>query len=502
MKRREFLESMIAAGVMAGSGLEALAGEKKQPNIVWIFSDDHSYQALGAYGSRLAQLDPTPNIDKLAEEGMLFERCYVENSICAPSRATLLTGKFSHLHGKKTNKGGFNYDQQLFPKLLRENGYQTAMIGKIHLSGQPQGFDYWEVLPGQGRYYNPTFRTAQGRTRYKGYTTDIITDRALRWLKQKRDPNNPFMLMLHHKAPHRRWLPAERHMDKYADTHIPEPETLFDDYQTRGTAAHKQDMTIAETMRMQKDLKVNTNRPEAADGQYERRNKYYQEHKDELKGRDLVRWKYQLYMKDYLRCIRALDENVKRVLDYLEESGLAENTVVMYSSDQGFYNGEHGWFDKRFMYEESFRSPLIVRWPGVVKPNSSCDALVQNIDFAQTFLDIADIPIPRNMQGRSIVPLLKGRTPRDWRDYLYYHYYEYPAVHSVRKHEGIAGRRFKLIRFYGKGVPGGEEWEFYDLRKDPREVNNVYGNPEYAAQIEEMKAELKRLKKQYKVSGK
>jgi len=500
MKRRNFLKSMAVAGVGSCMGGGALAAKGKRPNIVWIFSDDHSYQTIGAYGGRLAKLNPSPNIDRIAAQGMRFDKCYVENSICAPSRAALLTGKLSHLHGKKTNHGGFNQDQQTFPKILRKNGYQTAMIGKIHLPGKMQGFDYWEVLPGQGAYVNPKFITEEGETHYNGHVTDVITDRALRWLKEERNPEKPFMVMIHHKAPHRNWHPAARHMDKYADTHIPEPETLFDDYSTRGTAAHTQWMTIDKSMLLGFDLKVNTENPDSVKGQYERRNQYYKEHKDELKGKDLVKWKYQLYMKDFMRCTWGVDENVGRVLEYLEEAGLDENTIVMYSSDQGFYMGEHGWFDKRFMYEESFRTPLIVRWPGVVKPGSVNKDLVQNIDFAETFLDIAGAPIPDDMQGRSIVPLLKGEKPKDWRDSLYYHYYEYPdRSHNVRRHEGVATERYKLIRFYGKDVPGGEEWELYDLKKDPRELKNVYGNPEYSEVVQELKGELEKLRMKYKV---
>ena len=467
-----------------------------RPNILWIFSDDHSYQTIGAYGGRLQSLNPTPNIDKLAAEGMRFDRCYVGNSICAPSRATLLTGLHSHLNGKIDNAGPFNHDQQQFQKILRKNGYQTAMVGKIHLPGKMQGFDYWEVLPGQGRYVNPNFITEEGKTQYTGYVTDIITDKALDWLQNKRDPQKPFMLMVHNKAPHREWEPAKRHMNLYADIQIPEPPTLFDDYATRTTAAHEQDMTIAKTMRMKEDLKVG---PEYAtpDSQYLRRNEWFAANNPA--GDDLTRWKYQIYMKDFLRCVKAVDENVGRLLDYLEESGLDENTIVMYSSDQGFYMGEHGWFDKRFMYEESFRTPLIVCWPNVVKPGSVNTDLVQNIDFAETFLDIAGAPIPESMQGRSIVPLLRGTTPADWRKSLYYHYYEYPAVHSVRRHEGVFDGRCKLIRFYGMDVPNGAEWELFDIQTDPAELKNIYTDPAQKDRIATLEKELQRLKTLYRV---
>jgi arylsulfatase A-like enzyme len=370
------------------------------------------------------------------------------------------------------------------------------MVGKIHLSGKMQGFDYWEALPGQGKYVNPTFVTEGDDAVYEGYTTDIITDRALNWLEIKRDKNKPFMLMIHHKAPHRNWIPAERHMDKYADIEIPEPDNLFDDYSTRTTAAHGQAMEIDRAMSMGKDLKTDGSE-KAQQGQYARRNKYFAE--NTLEGKELVKWKDQTYLKDYLRCTWAVDENVGRVLKSLKEQGLEENTIVMYSSDQGFFMGEHGWFDKRFMYEESFGTPLLARWPGVIKPGSVNSDLVQNIDFAETFLDLAGAPIPDDMQGRSIVPLLTGKTPPDWRTSLYYHYYEYPGGHSVRRHEGVADKRYKLIRFYGVDVPNGEEWEFYDLETDPSEMNNTYNNPENAAKVAEMKKELDRLKVYYKV---
>ena len=395
---------LIMIFVLTPSWLTADAGSR--PNIVWIFSDDHSYQTIGAYGGRLESLNPTPHIDRLAREGMVFERAYVANSICAPSRATLLTGKMSHLCNKFTNRGGFDQSQQTFPKLLQKSGYQTAMIGKIHLDGKMQGFDYWEVLPGQGKYNDSTFITDEGEKKYPGsYATDIITDKSLEWLRENRNTNKPFMLMIHHKAPHRPWIPKPEHMDKYQNDTIPEPSNLFDDYATRGTAAPDQKMSIDINMSLPRDLKVVQER-NGLTGQYAHRNKYYA--KNEPTGRDLVKWKYQIYMKDYLRCIWSLDENIGRVLDYLKESGLDKNTVVMYSSDQGFYMGEHGWFDKRFMYEESFRTPLIVRWPGATEPGTRNEALVQNIDFAQTFLDIAGAPIAASQRERPVLPPLRG----------------------------------------------------------------------------------------------
>ncbi|MGE4489253.1 MAG: sulfatase [Kiritimatiellales bacterium] len=468
------------------------------PNIVWIFSDDHAYQAIGAYGGRLQALNPTPNIDRIANEGMRFDRCYVANSICGPSRATLLTGKFSHMNGQLDNQAPnqFDHNQQQFQKVLQENGYQTAIIGKIHLDGTLQGFDYWDVLPGQGKYINPAFISQNGRKRYPGYVTDIITDKAVTWLKSRRDPSRPFMLMVHQKAPHRSWLPAARDMTRYEDVEIPEPANLFDDYATRTTAAHEQEMSIGNDMMTGADLKIG---PKYAvpGGQFEARNTWFAEHQP--KGRDLVKWKYQTYMKDYLRCIWSVDEGVGKILQTLKDQGLDENTIVLYSSDQGFYLGEHGWFDKRFMYEESFRTPLLARWPGHIKAGSVNTDLVQNIDFAETFLDLAGAPIPADMQGRSIVPLLKGKTPKDWRTSLYYHYYEYPKPHHVRPHEGVADQRYKLIRFYSDDLPEGEEWELYDLEKDPSEMNNLFTNPEYADTVQRLKKELARLRKEYQV---
>jgi arylsulfatase A-like enzyme len=472
------------------------AEASSRPNIIWIFSDDHAYQAIGAYGGRLQPLNPTPNIDRLASEGMRFDRCYVANSICAPSRATLLTGKFSHMNGKYDNRDEFDHNQEQFQKILQKNGYQTVMVGKIHLNGKMQGFDYWDVLPGQGEYNDPVFVSEEGKTKSTGYVTDIITDKSLDWLANKRDPQKPFMLMIHQKAPHRTWIPAEREMSRYEDIEIPEPTNLFDDYSTRTTAAHEQDMSIEKTMSLVNDLKVG-GKYAVPGGQFAARNEWYAANKPE--GKDLVKWKYQLYMKDYLRCVWSVDESVGRVLQALKDMGLDENTIVMYSSDQGFYLGEHGWFDKRFMYEQSFRTPLLARWPGKIKPGSVNTDLAQNVDFAETFLDLAGAPIPADMQGKSLVPLLKGKTPSDWRTSLYYHYYEYPGTHSVRRHEGVENSRYKLIRFYGKNVPNGEEWELYDLKNDPQEMNNLYNNPESAALVQDLKKELGHLKELYKV---
>ncbi|MEM9444507.1 MAG: sulfatase [Verrucomicrobiota bacterium] len=480
------------------------------PNIVFLFTDDHATQAISAYGGRLAEIAPTPHFDKLANEGVLFQRCMVTNSICGPSRAVIQTGKHSHLNGFKTNEVRFDGSQQTFPKLFQKGGYQTAIIGKWHLVSKPQGYDHWDILPGQGHYYNPDFIKEDGKYRVNGYVTDIITEKAIKWLSEERDPNKPFILMVQHKAPHREWSPALEYLNAFDDVSIPEPDTLFDDYSGRGTAAREQDMSIAITMEWGKDLKVKefeeakkplTKRilkrmsPEQLskwNAAYDPKNKKMIEAK--LEGKELVRWKYQRYLKDYLRCIKSVDDSVGELRAHLEELKLSENTVFIYSSDQGFYLGEHGWFDKRFMYDESFRTPLIVHWPGITKPGTRNSDLVSNLDFAQTFLDIAGLEQPEDMQGRSMVPILKGATPKDWRKNLYYHYYEFPGFHSVKRHEGVYDGRYKLINFYDLG-----EWELYDLETDPNEMQSQYSNPEYAEVIKRLHQELDSLRDKYEL---
>jgi len=385
------------------------------------------------------------------------------------------------------------------------------LFGKWHLESEPTGFDAWEILPGQGHYYNPDFITPDGRVREEGYVTDIITDKALGWLENDRNNEQPFMLMVQHKAPHREWEPSPRHHHLFDGVTIPEPDNLFDDYSGRGTAAHEQDMTIAKTMRLGPDLKVwseeqkkgpeakrtygrmNESQRAAWDAAYDPENKAFIE--ANLEGDDLVRWKYQRYMKDYLKCIAAIDDNVGRLLDYLEKTGLDKNTVVFYSSDQSFYLGEHGWFDKRFIYEESLRTPLLARWPGLIPAGSEASQMAQNLDCAETFLDIAGLPVPDNMQGRSLVPLMRGESPADWRKSIYYHYYEGEGkVHNVYKHYGVRTERYKLAYFYTL-----DEWEFYDLQKDPNEMRSEYENPAYAEQVQALKTELARLREHYRV---
>jgi arylsulfatase A-like enzyme len=473
------------------------AADSKRPNIVFIFSDDHGYQAVSAYGHGLNR---TPQIDRLAQEGMRFDRCLVPNSICGPSRATVLTGKYSHMNGFYNNTNSrFDGSQITLPKVLKQAGYQTAIFGKWHLVTDPTGFDHWEILPGQGVYYNPPMIRMGQRVRHEGYVTDIITDLTLDWLKTKRDPDKPFLLMCHHKAPHREWSPNLKYLTLYDDVKFPEPPTLFDDYAGRGKAEKTQDMTIAKTMTAL-DLKfkvppgLTPEQRHAWDAYYDPRNAAFQ--KANLQGTDLVRWKYQRYMHDYLACIASVDESVGRVLDYLKEAGLDKDTIVVYASDQGFYLGEHGWFDKRWIFEESLRTPLLVRWPGVVKPGSVNKDIVSNVDFMQTFVDAARLPLTEGVQGRSLVPVLKGETPADWRKSFYYHYYEYPGPHSVRRHYGVVTERFKLVYFYD---PDMNYWELFDLQKDPHELRSVFGQAEYATVQKDLETELARLRTELKV---
>jgi arylsulfatase A-like enzyme len=486
-----------------------LIADQERPNILFIFSDDHATQAIGAYGFPIAKLAPTPNLDRLAEEGMRFDRCLVTNSICGPSRATILTGKYSHLNGFYYNEETqFDGSQTTFPKLLRKCGYETALIGKWHLASRPTGFDHWEILPGQGLYYRPEFRTKEGTVTEEGYVTDVITEKALHWLENERDEGKPFMLMVQHKAPHREWSPPVKYLDLFEGIEFPEPDTLFDDYRGRTTAAHDQDMTIDITLEADKDLKVDIREDgefykrvysrltpeerEIWDRNLEKRLKEYENPK--LKGVALFKWKFQSYMRDYLACVRSLDDNIGRLQDYLAESGLEKNTVVIYASDQGFYLGEHGWFDKRFMYDESYRTPLIVKWPGVVERGSVNRDLVSNLDYAQTFLEMAGAEEDPAMQGMSLLPLLKGETPQDWRKYHYYHYYEYPGWHMVQRHEGVYDGRYKLIHFYDL-----DEWELIDTQSDPKELTNQYTNPQYTEVVVRMLGALDAMKVQYAV---
>jgi arylsulfatase A-like enzyme len=474
------------------------SAETRRPNILFIFADDHAYQAISAYDDK-RRLIETPNIDRLAKEGMRFDRCLVPNSICGPSRASILTGKYSHLNGFYNNSNSrFDGSQQTFPKLLQAAGYQTAVIGKWHLGSDPTGFDHWQILPGQGIYYNPPMIRNGQRVRTDGYVTDIITDLSLDWLKL-RDKSKPFLLMCQHKAPHREWSPALRHLGHDHDRKYPEPETLFDDYSGRGLAVRDQDMTIEKTFRpLDEKLApppgINPEQLKIWNAYYEPRNEAFR--KANLSGKDLVRWRYNRYMHDYLGCIKAVDEGVGRVLDYLKQEGLEKDTLVIYAADQGFYLGEHGWFDKRWIFEESLRTPFLARWPGVVKPHRVNQDIVSILDFTSTFLDAAHLAIPADLQGHSLLPLFAGTTPKDWPKSFYYHYYEFPVPHHVRPHYGVVTDRYKLVHFYKPDV---DYWELYDNQKDPLELKNFFDDPHYAKTVAELRLELARLRKELKV---
>lgn len=480
MDRREFLRCVGVGAATVGLGglsgcVEGLFGGKSEtdrPNILFIMSDDHASHALSCYGS---VINRTPNLDRIADEGMRFDNCFCTNSICAPSRAVILTGKYSHVNGHVNNALSFDGSQETFPKILQRAGYQTAMIGKWHLQSTPTGFDHYSVLDGQGTYYDPVFIEKDGRVTHKGYVTDIITDKCLEWI-DGRDKSRPFCVIYQHKAPHSNWQSGPKHKDMYKDVDIPEPRTLNDDYATRSAGATDCDMSIEKHIDLQ--YPASDKRMTPPEG---------------LTKEERKKWKYQAYIKDYLRCVASVDDNVGRVLDYLEANGLAENTVVVYTSDQGFFLGDHGMYDKRFMYEESLRMPLLVRYPKMVKAGSESEAMVLNLDFAATALDLAGVEVPGDMQGESMVAILKGKTPVGWRKSMYYHYYEYPGWHMVKRHYGVRTRRYKLIHFYYDI----DAWEMYDLEKDPDEVNNVYGDAGYGVVVKELKAELKRLQKKY-----
>ncbi len=492
---------------------------KKKPNIIFMMSDDHAYQAISAYSDKLIK---TPNIDRLATEGMVFDNACVTNSICAPSRAVILTGKHSHINGKTDNHFPFDDTQITFPQYLQQAGYQTAMFGKLHFGNNPKGFDQFKILPGQGAYYNPDFITKnEGKIRVEGYVTDIITDMTLDWLDNERDKEKPFMLMYLHKAPHREWLPPPRHYRQYIHKKFSEPKTLFDDYKGRGTAAKTAEMNLLKHMNWAGDSKiypevmdelgikdvsgwdkeafrreVGRMTPEQRaswDSVYGFMNEDFKSKYPQMTEKQKMQWRYQRYMQDYLATIAAVDENVGILLDYLDQHGLTQNTLIMYTSDQGFYLGEHGWFDKRFVYQESFRTPLLVRWPGVIAPGSRNAQMVQNLDFAQTILEAAQVEVPNDMQGESLLPLFKGEEEKWNRDAVYYHYYEYPSIHMVKRHYAIVSEEYKLIHFYYDV----DEWELYDRKNDPYEMNNVYHDSKYTQVVSDMKQRLNDIRKKY-----
>ena len=481
-----------------------------RPNILFLYSDDHASAAVSAYGSLLPL---TPNLDRIGAEGMRFDRAFCTNAICGPARAVVLTGKHSHINGFVDNSSHFDGDQQTFPKLLQKAGYETALIGKWHLRSDPQGFDDWDILPGQGRYYSPEFRNPEGRYAVPGYNTDVIGDKTIAWLEAHADSGKPFLLMCQFKAPHRGWMPGPQEVGMFDDRTIPEPASLFDDASGLTTAAREQEMSIEEHLALFYDLKVDPLEGEEVTGvdrwalgreklfseqelrlwreAYDPRNAAFRA--ASLEGEDLVRWKYQRYLKDYLRCIQGIDRNVGRILDRLDALGLSQNTVVVYSSDQGFFLGEHGWYDKRFMYEPSLKVPLLVRWPGVIEAGSGQTAMVQNLDFAPTFLEMAGVPVPSEIQGQSLLPLLQQETPDDWRRAIYYEY-SGEEVHNVAAHYGIRTEDWKLIHF-----PETDEWELLDLVRDPEEIHNLYGDAAQADRIAGLKEQLSALRSHYAV---
>lgn len=513
--------AIIAIGMFSFKQATKKTQEGRRPNIVFIMSDDHAYQAISAYSNRLTQ---TPNIDRIAKEGMLFSNACVTNSICAPSRAVILTGKHSHLNGKIDNNFPFDTTNITFPQLLQANGYETAMFGKLHFGNSPKGFDEFKILPDQGDYYNPDFITKkEGKKKIMGYVTDIITDMTLNWLGKERDKEKPFFLAYLHKAPHREWLPAERHFKEFINKKFPEPATLFDKYEGRGSASKQAEMNLLTHMNWAGDSKIkpenmdklgikeshpydkrnydytvgrmNAEQRKVWDATYDKMNEEFIKNYPKMSDTDKMKWRYQRYMQDYLGCIASVDEGVGKVLDFLKENGLEENTIVIYTSDQGFYLGEHGWFDKRFIFDESFKTPLLIKWPGVIKAGSKNSQMVQNLDYAQTFLEAAGVKPPADMQGESLIPIFKGQG-KNFRDAAYYHYYEYPGIHMVKRHYGIVTEKYKLVHFYHDV----DEWELYDRTNDKNELKNVYNDPKYAKIKAEMHKKLTALRVKYKDS--
>ena len=497
--------------------LLSISSHAQRPNIIYIMSDDHDADAISVYNKKFVA---TPNMDRIAKDGIRFTRCFVGNSICSPVRATVLTGQHSHLNGIKDNRTPFDGTKTTLPKLLKDAGYQTVLIGKWHLHSYPTGFDYWTVLPGQGLYYSTRLiNMSKDTVRYNEYATSLITKEALSWLKEKRDPSKPFFLMMHHKAPHRNWVPELKWLEAFSKKKFPEPPTLYADTNGKGTAFKHQRMSILKDMTLCTDLKIDPQyimdiphlKPDSNEirGYHAFMNGIPEDQRIKMKaifaergkllqklkptGKDLLKLKYQWYMQDYLACVASVDESVGQVLNYLDETGLSENTMVIYTSDQGFYLGENGWFDKRFMYDVSMHTPLLIKWKGKIKPGAVNTSLVQSIDFAPTMLDVAGVNIPEWMQGLSLKPIIDGKQTELARNELYYRYYEYPIDHYVIPHLGIREKQYKLIYFYTAN-----EWEFYDLKNDPQEQKNLIKNPKYQAEINRMKMKLVETKTQYK----
>ena len=464
-----------------------------RPNIIFILTDDHAAHAITAYGSRV---NDTPHIDRLAHDGARMDATYCTNAVCSPSRATILTGTYSHVNGVPSIYAEFDYRVPTFVDVLRRNGYATGLFGKWHLGetaeSLPRDFDEWQVFPGQGEYNNPAMISPRGEERVPGYATDIVTDLSLDWLDRRKE-DQPFCLMVHHKAPHRPWVPDPKHSHLYPVGSIPEPDTLFDDYATKSQAVHSATMRIADDLNTE-DVKEEL--PAHLIGE---------EHRVER-----TRWMYQRYMRDYLQCIQSVDDNVGRVLDYLDEHGLTENTIVVYTSDQGFFLGDHGWYDKRFIYDESLQMPFLIRWPAEIPAGSRVAEIVTNVDFAATFLDMCGIDAQRELptsQGRSFRGVLRGKVPEDWPVSMYYRYWEHDdPYHHAWAHYGVRTKAHKLVYFYadGLGVEGASEvryrpeWEMYDLEADPQELNNVADDPAYRAVRAELEAELARLQSFYR----
>ena len=511
--KKLMLSTLSFSGFMLAASSDAVKLPKR-PNILFLFSDDHALKSISAYGN---SLNVTPNIDSIAKDGVIFVNNFCANSICAPSRACILTGKHSHLNGQLTNYETFNGAQETFPKLLQSHGYNTALIGKWHLKSNPTGFDHWMVYPNQGSYYNPVYKVPakNGKTknvRIEGYSVEVTADLAMDWLTKQKSKEKPFLLMCQFKAPHRTWAPGPKYVNMYEDKTFPVPDSYYDNFERRVSATKQHRMGIKEHMYLDYDLKVPTDmKPSMYKGKNERmaevnrmtpaqrkiwdaafvpRNEAFL--KAKLTGKALAEWKYQRYVKNYLRCVAAVDDNIGRILKKLKALGLDKKTIVIYSSDQGFYLVEHGWFDKRWMYEESFRMPLVMKWPGVIKPGTRVEKLTQNIDFAPTFLEACGVSTPKAIQGKSLIPLVTNQKV-EWRDAIYYHYYESPSEHGVPFHFGVRGDRYKLIYYYQI-----DKWELFDLKRDPKEMNSVYDNPEYKGVVEKMKERLKSLRAEYK----
>lgn len=504
------LTTALTAVTAAASAVTAQQAQQR-PNIVYIMTDDHTAQMMSAYDTRHIS---TPNLDRIANDGVRFTNSFVANSLSGPSRACMLTGKHSHTNGFLSNEfSTFDASQPTFPKYLQKAGYETALIGKWHLHVYPTGFDHWEIIPGQGDYYQPPFINMQGDTIvHHGYLTNIITDKAIDWMENQRDKSKPFCLLIHHKAIHRNWMADTCDLELYEDVEFELPENFFDKYEGRRAAA-EQEMAIASNHDMDPvyDLKmwypgVDSRLTGAYQGivgrldpeQRARWDEFYQPiidkyYADSLSGDSLTVWKYQRYMRDYAKTVASLDRNVGRVLDYLRDHGLDDNTLVVYTSDQGFYMGEHGWFDKRFMYEESLNTPLVMRLPKGYDARGEIDQFVQNIDYAPTFMELAGAAIPADIQGVSLVPLLRGEKPADWRPYVYYHFHEYPAEHMVKRHYGIRTERYKIMHFYNDI----DQWELYDLEADPTEMHNLFGAPGMEQVTADMLELLRQAQEQY-----